>query len=74
MARNNAQRPSCGRTALGGAACGFTYDAAMQDAVARESRLRRPLRLKRWQHEAQRSPPTGTRREQAKSVPAAPSS
>lgn len=49
MAKDNAERSPSGRTALGGAAGGFTYDGAMQDAVAREDRLRRPLRLKRWQ-------------------------
>lgn len=55
MAQNNAERSSSGRTALGGASCGFTYDAAMLDAVARENRLRRPLRLKRWQNASPRA-------------------
>ena len=49
MAQDDAERSPIGRTALGGAACGFTYDGALQDAVAREERLRRPLRLARWQ-------------------------
>ncbi len=49
MAQKTAEHPPIGRTALGGAACGFTYDAALQDTVAREERLRRPLRLARWQ-------------------------
>ncbi len=75
MAQNNAERPSSGRTALGGAACGFTYDAAMQDVVAREGRLRRPLRLKRWQDRARNPPPptTDARREQFEPARAAPS-
>lgn len=45
MAQDNAERLAFGRTALGGAACGFSYDAATQDAVARETRLRRPLSM-----------------------------
>jgi hypothetical protein len=49
VAQDDAKRFPIGRTALGGASCGFTYDGAMQDAVARESGLRRPLRLTRWQ-------------------------
>jgi hypothetical protein len=49
MAQNNAESFPIGRTALGGAACGFTYDGALQDAVAREDRLRRPMRFSRWQ-------------------------
>ena len=49
MAQKDAERFPIGRTALGGASCGFTYDGAMQDAVARESGLRRPLRLAGWQ-------------------------
>lgn len=49
MARDNAERLPIGRTILGGSACGFTYDGALQDAVAREDRLRRPLRLAKWQ-------------------------
>jgi len=49
MVQDNAERFPIGRTALGGAACGLTYDGAVQDAVAREERLRRPLRLARWQ-------------------------
>ena len=49
MAQDNAERFPIGRTALGGAACGLTYDGAVQDAVAREERLRRPFRLARWQ-------------------------
>lgn len=56
MARDNAERFPIGRTALGGAACGLTYDGALQDAVAREDRLRRPLRLARWQDVPPRSP------------------
>jgi hypothetical protein len=52
MAHQEAERSPIGRTALGGAACGFTYDAATQDAVAREQRLRRPLRLDRWDRAA----------------------
>jgi hypothetical protein len=51
-----AERFPIGRTALGGAACGFTYDAAMQDVVAREQRLRRPLRLERWERAGGRLP------------------
>jgi len=54
MAQDNAGRSSSGRSALGGAACGFTFDGALQDAVAREDRLRRPLRLKRWQEDRHR--------------------
>ncbi len=49
MARTDAERFPIGRTALGGASCGFTYDGAIQDAVAREKGLRRPLRLTEWQ-------------------------
>ncbi len=49
MAQDNAERFPIGRTALGGAACGLTYDGAVQDAVACEERQRRPLRLARWQ-------------------------
>jgi len=66
MAQENAERSPIGRTALGGAACGFTYDGALQDAVAREERLRRPLRLGRWQG-ARRAgaPPADARRELA---------
>ncbi len=48
MAQKDAERFPIGRTALGGASCGFTYDGAVQDAVARERGLRRPLRLARW--------------------------
>ncbi len=55
MAQDNAERFPIGRTALGGAACGLTYDGAVQDAVAREERLRRPLRLARWQDEARKA-------------------
>ena len=49
MAQDNAERVPIGRTALGGAACGFTYDGALLDAVARERGLRRPLGTDRWQ-------------------------
>ncbi|MBD0271154.1 MAG: hypothetical protein ICV73_04415 [Acetobacteraceae bacterium] len=75
MERNNAGRfSSSGRTALGGAAAGFTYDAAMLDAVAREERLRRPLRLKRWQGEAARGEtPTAAREERTEPELALPS-
>jgi hypothetical protein len=59
MAHQDAERFPIGRTALGGAACGLTYDGALQDAVAREERLRRPLRLGRWQ-DTQRAPPRAT--------------
>ena len=48
MAQDNAERVPIGRTALGGAAGGFTYDGAMLDAVAREGGLRRSLRMDRW--------------------------
>ena len=57
MAQDNAERSPIGRTALGGAACGFTYDGALQDAVAREERLRRPLRLDRWRDARRLAPP-----------------
>jgi hypothetical protein len=53
MAQDNARPSPSGRSALGGAAGGFTYDGAMQDVMAREDQLRRPLRLKRW-HDDQR--------------------
>ena len=49
MAQKDAEPFPIGRTALGGASCGLTYDGAVQDAVAREKGLRRPLRLTRWQ-------------------------
>jgi len=49
VAQKDAERFPIGRTALGGASCGFTYDGAVQDAVARENGLRRPLRLTPWQ-------------------------
>ena len=66
MAHNDAERFPIGRTALGGAACGFTYDGALQDAVAREERLRRPLRLARWQNAPKpASPSPNAHREQA---------
>lgn len=72
MAQDNAERSPTGRTALGGAACGFTYDAALQDAVAREGRLRRPLKLKQWQDEARGLPPRArTVRDQPESAGAA---
>jgi hypothetical protein len=71
MAQDNAERSPIGRTALGGAACGLTYDGAMQDAVAREDRLRRPLRLGRWQ-DARRSPPYPARTGQEPAEPARP--
>ena len=57
MAQDNAERSPIGRTVLGGAACGFTYDSALQDAVAREERLRRPLRLDRWRDARRVAPP-----------------
>ena len=57
MAKDSAERSPIGRTVLGGAACGFTYDGALLDAVAREERLRRPLRLDRW-HDGRRAAPT----------------
>jgi hypothetical protein len=69
MAQNDAERFPIGRTALGGAACGLTYDGALQDAVARENRLRRPLRLARWQ-DAQRLPPHPANAGQEPAVPA----
>ena len=56
MVQKGAERFPIGRTALGGAACGLTYDGALQDAVAREERLRRPLRLAPWR--ATRRPPS----------------
>ncbi len=59
MIEDNAERFPIGRTALGGAACGLTYDGVLQDAVAREERLRRPLRLARWQ-DARRPAPHST--------------
>ena len=68
MAQDNAERSPSGRTALGGASCGLTYDGAMRDAVAREDRLRRPLGLKRWQ-ETRPSPSDGARREQLEPAP-----
>ena len=75
MAQNNAERSSSGRTALGGAAGGFTYDAAMLDAVARENRLRRPLRLKPWQNDSLRAqtPVEVRRHEQSEPERAVPS-
>ena len=63
MAQDNAERFSSGRTALGGAACGLTYDGAMRDAVARDDRLRRSLKLKRWQEARRPTPPIGARGE-----------
>jgi hypothetical protein len=73
MAQDNAERSPFGRSALGGAAGGFTYDGVMQDAVAREDRLRRTLRLKRWQ-DAQRSRQViDARREQLEPERAGPS-
>ncbi len=69
MAKDSAERSPIGRTVLGGAACGFTYDGALLDAVAREERLRRPLRLHRWQ-DAQRvaPPPLNAAREVAEAA------
>jgi hypothetical protein len=67
MPQDNAERSPIGRTALGGAACGFTYDGALQDAVAREERLRRPLRLCRWQ-DARRAAPADAGRELAEAA------
>ena len=74
MAHQDAERFPIGRTALGGAACGLTYDGALQDAVAREDRLRRPLRLDRWRRETARpdSAP-GPNREPAEPARAEPS-
>ena len=57
MAKDSAERSPIGRTVLGGAACGFTYDGALLDAVAREERLRRPLRLGWWQDARRVAPP-----------------
>jgi hypothetical protein len=57
MAKDGLERSPIGRTVLGGAAGGFTYDGALSDAVAREERLRRPLRLGRWQGDAGRAAP-----------------
>ncbi len=71
MTQKDAERFPVGRTVLGGAAAGFTYDGAMQDAVAREDRLRRPLRLGRWQ-DARRSPPYPARTGQEPAEPARP--
>ncbi len=69
MAQDNAERFPTGRTALGGAACGLTYDGALQDAVAREGRLRRPLRLPRWPDPQRLAPaPTNLRREPAEAA------
>ncbi len=69
MAQDNAERFPTGRTALGGAACGLTYDGALQDAVARESRLRRPLRLPRWPDSQRPASPAGNaRREVSEAV------
>ena len=68
MKQDNAERSPSGRTALGGASCGLTYDGAMRDAVAREDRLRRPLRLKRWQDAQRPSPPNDAHREQLESA------
>ena len=73
MAKQDAERFPIGRTALGGASCGFTYDAAVQDAVARESRLRRPLRLDRWRPGPSPDPRSLQRLEQADPPPAEPS-
>ena len=63
MARNDVELPPIGRTSLGGAACGFTYNAALQDALAREERLRRPLRLGQWQNGPGYSPSSDMHRE-----------
>jgi len=52
MPHDQAERSPIGRSVLGGASCGLTYDAALLDAVAREGRLRRPLRLHRWHIDA----------------------
>lgn len=68
MAQDDAKRFPIGRTALGGAACGFTYDGALQDAVAREDRLRRPLRLARWQAAANPAPSDTSRLEPAEAA------
>ena len=66
VSKDNAERSPGGRTVLGGSSCGFTYDGALLDAVAREERLRRPLRLGRWRG-ARRAgaPPADARRELA---------
>ena len=70
MTQKDAERIPVGRTVLGGAAAGFTYDGALQDAVAREERLRRPLRLARWQDNAPKlaSPAPSRRREHAETA------
>lgn len=65
MLEESAKRAPVGRTALGGAAGGFTYDGAMQDAVARDGLLRRQLRLSPWQTATRPLPPTGEGREPA---------
>jgi hypothetical protein len=67
MTHKDAERFPVGRTVLGGAAAGFTYDGALQDAVAREERLLRPLRLAPWQDGIPKlaSPPPNRRREHA---------
>jgi hypothetical protein len=70
MAQNDAERFPIGRTALGGAAAGFTYDGALQDAVAREQRLSRPLRLPAWPEKPARSVPlSGLAREPLERAP-----
>ena len=53
--QKDAERFPIGRTVLGGAAGGFTYNGALQDAIAREDRLRRPLRLPTWPETQTRS-------------------
>jgi hypothetical protein len=65
QAQKDAERFPIGRTALGGAAGGFTYDGALQDAVAREQRLRRPLRLPAWPERPTRAMASSLPREQA---------
>ena len=52
MPHDQPDRSRIGRSVMGGASCGLTYDAALLDAVAREERLRRPLRLHRWRTDA----------------------
>ena len=52
MPNDQTERSPNGRSVMGGASCGLTYDASLLDALAREDRLRRPLRLRRWHSDA----------------------